>query len=35
MPGSVAVDAVLGSSDDLAVFFCGMCAFRNGVEFPL
>jgi hypothetical protein len=35
MPGSVAVDAVLGSSGDLVVFFCGMLAFRNGVEFTL
>jgi hypothetical protein len=35
MPGSVAVDALLGSADDLVVFFCGMRAFRNGVEFTL
>jgi hypothetical protein len=35
MPGSVAVDALLLSSDDLAVFVSGMRAFRNGVEFVL
>jgi hypothetical protein len=35
MPGSVAVDALLGSTANLAVFVSGMRAFRNGIEFTL
>ena len=35
VPGSVALDATLASSSDLAVFVSGMRAFRNGVEFAV
>jgi hypothetical protein len=35
MPGSVAVDALLASSEDLAVFICGMSVYRNGVDFTV
>jgi hypothetical protein len=35
IPGSVAVDALLASSEDLVVFICGMSVYRDGVDFTV
>lgn len=35
VPGSVAFEAVLGESEDLAIFVCGLSVYRNGVELAL
>lgn len=32
LPGSVAVDAVLASSEELVVFICGLSVYRHGID---
>jgi hypothetical protein len=32
LPGSVAVDAVLATSEDLVIFVCGLSVYRNGID---
>ena len=35
VPTSVGVDLLLGSSDDVAVFVCGLSVYRTGIEFTV
>ena len=35
VPGSIAFEAVLASSADLAVFMSGISVFRHGIEFTV
>jgi hypothetical protein len=35
IPGSVAIEAVLASTEDLVVFICGMNAYRSGIAFTV
>jgi hypothetical protein len=35
IPGAVAVDALLASSEDLVIFISGMSVYRNGVDFTV
>lgn len=32
LPGSVAVDAVLASNEDLVIFICGLSVYRHGMD---